>query len=195
MLPLPGLMSLFCSLIPSWSCCWKSPVASKIWNLQWTSSISKENEFKASFPFQITDASSIFPVQLQGCSCTLGWDLRFLLGAAAGAGLGARGCSSSTAESMSLPALWAGGWVETRKTSAGRKGQITKTTKKLRRRKIFQTCENTCQTLLEKSLALLFFSVLLFGLHFLLLFMLSELLGLFVTENTCLFTVWRLFVF
>lgn len=25
MLPLPGLMSLFCSLIPSWSCCWKSP--------------------------------------------------------------------------------------------------------------------------------------------------------------------------
>lgn len=131
----------------------KTPWASKIWNLQWTSAVFNENEFKASFPFWITDTSSTFPVQPQGCSCALGEGLRFLLGAAAGAGLGARGCSCSTA-------LSTGGWVETRETPVERKGQVTKTTLKVKEKKsFFQTCENICQNFCWTSPLLSYFSL------------------------------------
>lgn len=108
------------------------PWASKIWNLQWTSSIFSGNEFKASFPFWIIDTFSIFPVQLQSCSCALGGGWRFLLGA----GVDARRCSCSPAGSGSLPGLGVSG--DQRNTRGEKRpNQKKKPTKKLRRRKMF----------------------------------------------------------
>lgn len=128
MLPLPALMSL---LLPDTQLelLLKIPWASKIWNLQWTSPVSRENEFKASFPFWITDSCSIFAVQLQGCSCALGGGLRFLFGAGAGAE------TVPAPQQVSVTVSW--GLSDTTETLVERKGQVTKTAKKSKRRKIF----------------------------------------------------------
>lgn len=174
MLPLPGLMSLFCSLIPSWSCCWKSPGPPR----SETCSGPLQFSMKINLGLLFLSESLTLSAYSQ-CSCKAAVVLRVgvwdscleqqleqgLVHEAVPAPQQGR-CQY---QPCVLGAKWRSEKHQWREKAKSQKQQ------KIKEKKIFfgpvKIFVKIC--LLNKSLALLFFSVLLLGLHFLLLCLLS----------------------
>lgn len=174
MLPLPGLMSLFCSLIPSWSCCWKSPGPPR------SETCSGPLQFSMKINLGLIFLSESLTLSAYSqCSCKAAVVLRVgvwdscleqqLEQGLVHEAVPAPQQGRCQCQPCVLGAEWRSEKHQWREKAKSQKQQ------KIKEKKIFfgpvKIFVKIC--LLNKSLALLFFSVLLLGLHFLLLCLLS----------------------
>lgn len=197
MLPLPGLMSLLCSLISSWSCCWKSPGPPR------SETCSRPLQFSMKINLRLLFLSESLTLSAYShCSYKAAvvprvgvWDSHLEQQLEQGLGheaVAAPQQGRCQCQPCVLGAEWRSEKHQWREKAKSQKQQ------KLRKRKFFSDLWKYLSKLVCWTSPLLSYFSLCCCLGFIILLLcllLMSYLDCVWLKSTCLFTVWRLFVF